>query len=89
MFERLQGGAASGACRIWIFVIPGWVCGQVTLAGSHLVKAAGDELIMAHEEVRGEAGRVGVVVWGREIFSPSVRELQLRPSSEGRVCSGV
>ena len=37
---------------------------KVALACSHLVYSAGDEFVQAHEGVRGESRRVGVVVGG-------------------------
>ena len=77
---------ASGACRVWVFVVPGRVCGQVVFAGSHLMDAACDEFVEAHEGVRGKAMRVGVIVSGREVFRPSVQQLLPGSSPEGRVC---
>ena len=69
-------------------MVPGRVCCQIALTGSHLMDAACNELVQAHEGVGGEAGWVGIVLRGREICSPSFQEFLLDSPSEGRICSG-
>jgi hypothetical protein len=44
VFHRLGGGVASRAGGGEIRVLPGWMGGQVALAGPHLVESAGNEL---------------------------------------------
>ena len=72
MFECLRGGGTAGACCVWVFIVPGGVSGQVTFSQPHLMDPACNKLVQAHERVRGESQRVGVVGGGGQIFCPSV-----------------
>jgi len=79
----LQAAAAAGG--IGIGGPPGWVGGQVTLSGSHLVDSPGHELAQAHERPRLQCGRVQVVPRGREKGGPLREERLSYPSLQGGV----
>ena len=59
-----------------------------SFAGSHLMDAACNELVEAHEGGRCEAGRKRVVFRGREVFCPTIQELLPGPLSKGHICLG-
>ena len=70
MLEGFRFQAVAGVGGIGIGGPPGWVGGQVTFSGSHLVDSPGHELAQAHERPRVQCGRVRVVPRGREKGGP-------------------
>jgi len=74
MLEGFRFQAATGAGGVGIGGPPGWVGGQVTLPGSHLVDSPGHELAQVHERPRVQCGRVQVVPRGWEKGGPLLEE---------------
>ena len=63
MPKGLGGRAAPRAEGGQMFIEPGGVGGEVTLASSHLVYAAGQEFGETHKRMRGKGGAEGLG-WG-------------------------
>jgi hypothetical protein len=72
--HRLGGGVAAWAGGGEVRVLPGWVGGQVALAGPHLMESAGNELSKTHKGVGFGGGLVRVVGGGREGEVPIPQE---------------
>ena len=85
MFERLRFKTAAGAGGIGIGGPPGWVGGQVTFAGSHLVDPPGYEFSQTHEGSWVQGGEVVVIPWCREETGPLREEGLPDPLLEGGV----
>jgi len=75
MLEGFRHQAATGAGGIGVGGPPGWMGGQITFAGSHLVDSARNEGAQAHKRPQRQRGRVQVVPWGREKGGPLSEEL--------------
>jgi len=66
VFERLRFKTAAGGGGVGVGGPPGWVGGQVTLAGSHLVDPPCYEHSQTHEGSWVQGGEVVVIPWCRE-----------------------
>jgi len=77
--------ATAGAGGVGIGGPPGWVGGQVTLTGSHLVHSSGNELAKSHKRPWQQCRKVQVVPWGREKGGPIRKECLSHPLLQGGV----
>lgn len=86
--EGLLSGVAAGAGCVGVFLEPGRVGGEIAFSHCHLVYAAGNKLVKAHEGVGGEAWQM-VVVWrGGEVFFTLFQDSLSGLLPEGHVGSG-
>ena len=65
VLERFCVGATTRAGGVGVLRPPGGVGGEVARVGAHLVEAASDKLVKAHEGVGIEPVGVPIVVGGR------------------------
>ena len=85
VLERFYVGATTRAGGVGVLRPPGGVGGKVALVGAHLVEAAGDKLVKAHERVGLEPVGVPIVVGGRVERVPFFQHKELGADFQGLV----
>ena len=85
VLESFGFRATTGAGGVGVLRPPGGVGGKVALVGTHLVEAASDKLVKAHERVGLEPVRVPVVVGGRVERVPYFQHKELGADFQGLV----